>query len=137
MLDRLSHILFSFYRFQNDLDSGLIDIISPPASFYPDFEKLSPTLSDPIDRVRWRSKQSLDFAFLMMYSYPKGMFYIQLEDDILAKKNYLSIMKDTALTRIANKQPWFVLDFCQLGFIGECEPKCHFLVFLLCSCNAY
>lgn len=105
--------------FQNELDSGLIDIISPSALFYPDFNKLPLTLSDPVDRVKWRSKQCLDFAFLMMYAYPRGMFYIQLEDDILAKENYLSIMKDVALTKIANKQPWFVLDFCQLGFIGK------------------
>ncbi len=101
------------------MESGLIDIISPPISFYPDFEKLPPTLSDPVERVRWRSKQSLDFAFLMMYSYPKGMFYIQLEDDILARPNYLSIMKNVALTKVANNQRWFVLDFCQLGFIGK------------------
>lgn len=111
--------MFFIHRFQNELDSGLIDIISPSALFYPDFNKLPLTLSDSVDRVKWRSKQCLDFAFLMMYAYPRGMFYIQLEDDILAKENYLSIMKDVALTKIANKQPWFVLDFCQLGFIGE------------------
>lgn len=72
-----------------------------------------------MERVRWRSKQSLDFAFLMMYAYRRGMFYVQLEDDILAKKNYLSIMKEVAFSKIATKQQWFVLDFCQLGFIGE------------------
>lgn len=106
-------------RFDVEIESGLIDIISPPASYYPDFDKLTPTLSDSIERVKWRSKQSLDFAFLMMYSFPKGMFYVQLEDDILAKPNFLSIMKSTALRKIANKEPWFVLDFCQLGFIGR------------------
>ncbi|XP_065205041.1 alpha-1,3-mannosyl-glycoprotein 4-beta-N-acetylglucosaminyltransferase B-like [Planococcus citri] len=106
-------------QFKEEIESGLIDIISPPSSFYPDFDKLPTTLSDPMERVRWRSKQSLDFAFLMMYAYRKGMFYVQLEDDILAKKNYLSIMKEVAFSKIATKQPWFVLDFCQLGFIGK------------------
>lgn len=105
----------------------MIDIISPPASFYPDFEKLRLTLSDPLERVRWRSKQCLDFAFLMMYSYPKGIFYVQLEDDILAKPNFLSTMKDVALKRTANNQEWFVLDFCQLGFIGK---TLNFVIFI-------
>lgn len=48
-----------------------------------------------------------------------GTFYIQLEDDILAKPNYVSEMKKFAIEKIARKEPWFVLDFCQLGFIGE------------------
>ena len=101
------------------MDTGLIDIISPPSSYYPDFAKLPVTLSDTVERVRWRSKQSLDYAFLMMYAYPRGMFYVQLEDDILAKHDYLTSMKNVALKRIASAQPWFVLDFCQLGFIGK------------------
>lgn len=96
-----------------------MDVISPPASYYPDLDNLRQTLGDPIERVRWRTKQNLDFAFLMMYAQPKGTFYVQLEDDILAKKNFVSIMKNFALQKIANKEPWFVLEFCQLGFIGK------------------
>jgi hypothetical protein len=29
-------------------------------------------------------------------------------------------MKKFAFEKTAKKDPWFVLDFCQLGFIGEC-----------------
>ena len=28
-------------------------------------------------------------------------------------------MKNFALGKIAEKKPWFVIDFCQLGFIGK------------------
>ena len=28
-------------------------------------------------------------------------------------------MKHFALGKIAEKKPWFVIDFCQLGFIGK------------------
>lgn len=80
---------------------------------------LRTTLGDSKERVRWRSKQNLDFAFLMMYAQPKALFYIQLEDDILVKPQFVTTMKTIALERIANKQQWFVLDFCQLGFIGR------------------
>lgn len=57
----------------------------------------------------------------MMYARPKGLFYIQLEDDILVKPQFVTTMKTIALERITNKQQWFVLDFCQLGFIGKGE----------------
>lgn len=95
-----------------------MDVVAPTVAYYPDMNQLRTTLGDPEERVKWRSKQNLDFAFLMMYAQPKGMFYIQLEDDILVKPKFVTTMKTIALERIANKQQWFVLDFCQLGFIG-------------------
>lgn len=106
-------------RFGAYVENGFIEILSPSASYYPDMDKLRLTLNDPPERVRWRSKQNLDFAYLMSYAQPKGTFYVQLEDDILARRGFISIMKHFALEMTANKNQWFVLDFCQLGFIGE------------------
>lgn len=106
-------------QFREHVDSGLLEVIAPSAAFYPDFNTLRQTLGDTMDRVKWRTKQNLDFAFLMMYAQPKGMFYVQLEDDILTKPGYLSTMKKFALDKTSSKQDWFILDFCQLGFIGK------------------
>uniref|UniRef100_A0A1B6KAN6 Alpha-1,3-mannosyl-glycoprotein 4-beta-N-acetylglucosaminyltransferase B n=2 Tax=Cicadellinae TaxID=33370 RepID=A0A1B6KAN6_9HEMI len=106
-------------HFLEEVEVGLIEIIAPTTAYYPDWNTLRVTLGDSKERVKWRSKQNLDFAFLMMYAQPRGMFYIQLEDDILVKPQFVSTMKTIALERIANKQQWFVLDFCQLGFIGK------------------
>ncbi|XP_077302063.1 alpha-1,3-mannosyl-glycoprotein 4-beta-N-acetylglucosaminyltransferase a isoform X2 [Arctopsyche grandis] len=106
-------------QFPNQIESGLIEILSPPASYYPDFDKLKMTLGDSLERVKWRTKQNLDFVFLMTYAQPKGTFYVQLEDDILAKHNFVTTMKNYAIEITAKKQHWFVLDFCQLGFIGK------------------
>ena len=68
------------------IDTGLIEIISPPGEFYPDMASLKQTLGDDMERVTWRSKQALDFSFLMMYAKDRGTFYVQLEDDVLTKK---------------------------------------------------
>lgn len=106
-------------QFSQHLESGLMEVISPPAEFYPDMTGLRKTLGDDMERVTWRSKQSLDFSFLMMYAKNRGTFYVQLEDDVLTKKGFVSIMKHFALEKIADKQTWFVIDFCQLGFIGK------------------
>ena len=50
---------------------------------------------DPYDRVLWRSKQNLDFVYLLMYSYnlhPK--YYVMMEDDAITQMNYVEdIMK--------------------------------------------
>jgi N-Acetylglucosaminyltransferase-IV (GnT-IV) conserved region len=37
---------------------------------------------------------------------------------VLTKKSFIKIMKNFALEKTAAKQNWFVIDFCQLGFIG-------------------
>ncbi|XP_060875700.1 alpha-1,3-mannosyl-glycoprotein 4-beta-N-acetylglucosaminyltransferase B-like isoform X1 [Metopolophium dirhodum] len=101
------------------VNSGLVDIIAPTPEYYPDFGKLRLTLGDSKIRVSWRSKQNLDYAFLMMYCQPKGSFYVQIEDDVITKPQFHTIMKNTALQRIANGQEWFILDFGELGFIGK------------------
>lgn len=108
-------------RFSGYIENGLIEILAPPTSYYPNMEKLRITLNDSPERVKWRSKQNLDFAFLMAYAQPKGTFYVQLEDDILAKRGFITIMKNFALEKTVAKIQWLVLDFCQLGFIGECK----------------
>ena len=66
---------------------------------------------------RWRTKQNLDYCFLMMYAQSKGIYYVQLEDDIIAKPNYLSTMKNFALQQPS--EDWMILEFSQLGFIGK------------------
>lgn len=113
------HIKFLYSRFPLESEAGVIEVISPSSTYYPDLSKLRDTLGDDHQRVVWRSKQNLDFAFLMSYAQTKGTFYIQLEDDILAKKNFITTMKSFALKKISMKENWFVLDFCQLGFIGK------------------
>lgn len=96
----------------------MIDIISPHPSYYPDFAKLRDTLNDNHQRVVWRSKQNLDFAFLMSYAQSKGTFFVLLEDDVVAKKNFITAMKSFASENDIMNKNWFILDFCHLGFIG-------------------
>lgn len=120
------------------VESGLLEIISPPASFYPDMDHLPETLGDPLTRVKWRTKQTLDFAYLMMYAQSRGTFYVQLEDDILTKPGYITKMKNAAYNHIANKRHWMILDFCQLGFIGKlfkCVDLSKFVAFFLIFYN--
>ncbi|XP_039194850.1 alpha-1,3-mannosyl-glycoprotein 4-beta-N-acetylglucosaminyltransferase-like protein MGAT4D isoform X3 [Crotalus tigris] len=66
---------------------------------------------------RWRTKQNLDYSFLMMYAQQKGMYYLQLEDDIVANPRYLYTINDFIEQKIS--QEWIVLEFSQLGFIGK------------------
>ncbi|NXM67296.1 MGT4B acetylglucosaminyltransferase, partial [Serilophus lunatus] len=102
--------------FPREIQSGVLEVISPPASYYPDLSNLKKTLGDSEARVRWRTKQNLDYSFLMLYAQPKGTFYLQLEDDIVAKPDYIASIKSFAAQQ---SQDWMVLEFSKLGFIGK------------------
>nr|XP_048714325.1 alpha-1,3-mannosyl-glycoprotein 4-beta-N-acetylglucosaminyltransferase A isoform X3 [Caretta caretta] len=104
-------------EFSTEISSGLVEIISPPATYYPDLTNLKETFGDSKERVRWRTKQNLDYCFLMMYAQKKGIYYIQLEDDIVVKQNYFSTIKNFALQ--LSSEDWMILEFSQLGFIGK------------------
>jgi alpha-1,3-mannosylglycoprotein beta-1,4-N-acetylglucosaminyltransferase A/B len=120
------------YKFE--VDSGLFDIIVPPSEFYPDFSKLSPdrVFNDSAIRVKWRTKQNYDFSYLMMYAQRRAKYYLQLEDDVVSKANFVSTIRS-----FIEKQPkrdWMVIEFSKLGFIGKvfkCEDLPLFVNFFL------
>ncbi|XP_043916337.1 alpha-1,3-mannosyl-glycoprotein 4-beta-N-acetylglucosaminyltransferase-like protein MGAT4D [Protopterus annectens] len=109
--------------FPKEVKSGLIEVISPPASFYPDLSNLKETLGDTQERVRWRTKQNLDYSFLMLYAQPKGTYYVQLEDDVIARPTFFQSMK--AFADQQSSTDWIVLEFSQLGFIGKLFRSSH------------
>ncbi|XP_025961973.1 alpha-1,3-mannosyl-glycoprotein 4-beta-N-acetylglucosaminyltransferase-like protein MGAT4D isoform X2 [Dromaius novaehollandiae] len=102
--------------FPSEVQSGVLEVISPPDYYYPDLSNLKKTFGDSEDRVRWRTKQNLDYSFLMLYAQPKGTFYLQLEDDIVAKPEYIQTIKNFVAEQ---SQEWMILEFSQLGFIGK------------------
>ncbi|GFR64112.1 alpha-1,3-mannosyl-glycoprotein 4-beta-N-acetylglucosaminyltransferase A [Elysia marginata] len=103
-------------NFAQSLESGLLEVLVPPAGFYPNLDNLKETFGDTKERVKWRTKQNLDYAFLMLHSRPKSMYYVQMEDDVVAKPGYLSIMNTFAKQQ---KDEWMMLEFSTLGFIGK------------------
>lgn len=103
--------------FPKEVRSGLLEVVSPSQFYYPDFNSLRETFGDSKERVKWRTKQNLDFSFLMLYAQDKGTYYVQLEDDVVAKANYFDDMKTFAVNE--DSKQWLFLEFSQLGFIGK------------------
>ncbi|KAM9295495.1 alpha-1,3-mannosyl-glycoprotein 4-beta-N-acetylglucosaminyltransferase-like protein MGAT4D isoform 3-T4 [Morus bassanus] len=75
--------------FPREIQSGVLEVISPPAFYYPDLSNLKKTFGDSEDR---------------------------LEDDIIAKADYIQSIKNFAAEQ---SQEWMMLEFSQLGFIGK------------------
>lgn len=96
--------------------SGLIQVIQAPMSFYSPLDDLKRNFGDSQNRVKWRAKQCLDYAFLHSYCSGLGRFYLQLEDDVITSRDFVPAIKEFIAMQ---EKPWVTLDFSQLGFIGK------------------
>lgn len=68
-------------NYKKELDEGLIDIIVPPGDYYPDlnnFDVKDELFNDPIERIKWRTKQNYDISYLMNYCYTRSQYYLQV-----------------------------------------------------------
>ncbi|ESO10802.1 hypothetical protein HELRODRAFT_72364 [Helobdella robusta] len=104
-------------NFKQDMDKGLLEIIVPSPYYYPNLDDLEDKFGDTMERVKWRTKQNLDYSYLMMYARSRGFYYLQLEDDIISKQGYFESIKSYANTHLSEK--WLLLEFSHLGFIGK------------------
>lgn len=105
------------FKFSDAMQLGILEIIAPSPYYYPNLNDLKDRFGDTLERVKWRTKQNLDYTYLMMYARSRGTYYVQLEDDVITKPGYLSIMKNFALNQKMND--WLLLEFSHLGFIGK------------------
>lgn len=103
-------------RFPAEMESGLLEVLAPSPAYYPDFTTLKQTFGDSLERVKWRTKQNLDFAYLMLYARMRGSYYLQLEDDVECKPGFVTIIKNFVATQ---QTEWILLEFSHLGFIGK------------------
>lgn len=106
--------------YKNEIEQGILDVIVPPNEYYPnlnDIQIKNNIYNDSFERVKWRTKQNYDFAYLMTYAWKRGVYYLQLEDDVISKQGFLDAIK--AFIKKQKTNNWLVLDFTQLGFIGK------------------
>ncbi|KAI6646417.1 Alpha-1,3-mannosyl-glycoprotein 4-beta-N-acetylglucosaminyltransferase A-like [Oopsacas minuta] len=106
-------------HFDYELESGVLEVICPNPTSYPPLNHLPQTLSDQEDRLYWRSKQVLDYTFLMWYAATKGDYYIQLEDDIIGARGYLQHIQSYVDSSDHHDDSWLFINFSLLGFIGK------------------
>lgn len=75
--------------------------------------------NDAPDRVTFRSKQNVDYSFLINYSAGLGRYYLQLEDDVSCSNNFLSHIRRRMEEQEARAASWAVIEFSVLGYIGK------------------
>ncbi len=98
------------------LDTGFFQIMQASQEAYPPLTGLKRNYNDSAERVTWRAKQVVDFAFMFYYGRTLSEYYLQIEDDVACAENFVQHIK-TFIS--AQRKPWVNLEFSELGFIGE------------------
>ena len=98
------------------IKSGFLQVIQASRTFYPPLTNLKRNFGDQPDRIYWRSKQNIDFAFMFIYGRNVSDYYIQLEDDVTCASNFVPKIREFI---IYTRRQWVVLEFSELGFIGK------------------
>ncbi|XP_051914241.1 alpha-1,3-mannosyl-glycoprotein 4-beta-N-acetylglucosaminyltransferase C-like isoform X1 [Hippocampus zosterae] len=112
-------------QFSSALQQGHLLVIHVPEECYPPTAGLKQNYNDAPERVSFRSKQNLDYAFLVHYSAGLGRYYLQLEDDVSSAKNFPTTIKKYIQEQEAKKTTWAMLEFSSLGYIGKLYKSAH------------
>jgi len=103
-------------RFKEYIYQGFIRVILAPNEFYPALSNMKKKFGDNPQRIFWRSKQNVDFAFLMCYCHGLSQYYLHLEDDVLPVPSFYPKLRDFISSV---KTPWPILDACFMGHLAK------------------
>eukprot|EP00795_Rhopilema_esculentum_P010995 gene10995-19834_t len=104
--------------FDMHIKNNTIKLIYAPKRFYSSLSGLPQNFNDTKKRVRWRSKQALDYAFLAYYCSGLGKYYFHLEDDLESLSGFYKLIKDDLLSQAVMNYQWSIRRYGHMGFIG-------------------
>ncbi|XP_063802134.1 alpha-1,3-mannosyl-glycoprotein 4-beta-N-acetylglucosaminyltransferase C-like [Pseudophryne corroboree] len=103
-------------QFHSEIAAGHLIVISSYINAYPPLDNLKRNYNDPPNRVTFRSKQNVDYAFLVNFCANMSQYYLMLEDDVTCAMNFLTSIK-TYIQK--HNAPWTTVTFSNLGYIGK------------------
>ena len=103
-------------RFRKYINRGFIRVIFAPNEFYPSLSNMKTKFRDNPQRTFWRSKQNVDFAFLMCYCHDLSQYYLHLEDDVLPASSFYLKLRDFISSV---KTTWLILNASFKGHVAK------------------
>ncbi|CAB1335809.1 unnamed protein product [Coregonus sp. 'balchen'] len=101
-------------------------VVHAPKQYYPPLTGLKRNYNDNADRVTFRSKQNVDYSFLLQFCAGRSLLYLQLEDDVSCSQNFLSAIRGRVQQQeVVGGVPWATLEFSALGYIGKLYHSEH------------
>ncbi|XP_078361638.1 alpha-1,6-mannosyl-glycoprotein 4-beta-N-acetylglucosaminyltransferase-like isoform X2 [Oculina patagonica] len=103
-------------RFDKYINQGFIRVIFAPKEFYPPLSNVKKKFGDNPQRIFWRSKQNIDFTYIMCYCHGLSQYYLHLEDDVRPAPSFYAKLRDF-ITSV--EKPWPILDASFEGHVAK------------------
>uniref|UniRef100_A0ABM5G6C5 Alpha-1,6-mannosyl-glycoprotein 4-beta-N-acetylglucosaminyltransferase-like n=1 Tax=Pogona vitticeps TaxID=103695 RepID=A0ABM5G6C5_9SAUR len=104
-------------RFARQLLLGHLLVVHAPFEYYPPLEGLKRNFNDAEDRVQFRSKQNVDYAYLMNFAANLSTYYLMIEDDVHCSKSFFRTIRNRLVSLEGSY--WVTVEFSKLGYIGK------------------
>lgn len=98
------------------IEQDLLHVIFAPRDYYPPLSNLDTKFNDSQERIFWRSKLVVDFAFLMCYCKDLSQYYLHLEDDLIPGASFYPKLRNFIASQ---KNPWPILDAALMGHTAK------------------
>ena len=102
--------------FHKEIEEDILHVIETSPQYYPKLTNLKLKFGDSQNRTRWRSKQNIDFAFLMCYCKNLATYHLHIEDDVTASPSVFQKLRDFISSQVKD---WPILDVSAMGHVAK------------------
>ena len=109
-----------------EMEQGRLKVVcfAPYDVFYPDYlkngrgreENLTIHWKETMEHTLWRVRQAVDYIYLWSIVRTEAEYFLQLEDDVTLKSNFMSIIKNDIQKEKRDKN-WFALGYSPQGLL--------------------
>ncbi|XP_042302356.1 alpha-1,3-mannosyl-glycoprotein 4-beta-N-acetylglucosaminyltransferase C-like isoform X2 [Sceloporus undulatus] len=110
-------------KFGEHVNVGRLLVIQSSLASYPPLSSLKADYWNR-ERMGGRTKQNVDYAYLVNFCAGLSKYYLMLEDDIVCATNFVTIIHNYVNDR---KIPWTTIAFSRLGYIGKLYRSCDLI----------
>nr|XP_056708107.1 alpha-1,3-mannosyl-glycoprotein 4-beta-N-acetylglucosaminyltransferase C-like [Euleptes europaea] len=103
-------------QFGELVNEGRLLVIESSLTGYPPLSRMKGIFADTEGKALYRSKQNVDYAYLLNFCANLSWYYLMLEDDIVCANSFVLIIQNYVKMEAKS---WTTVAFSSLGYIGK------------------
>ncbi|XP_060118460.1 alpha-1,3-mannosyl-glycoprotein 4-beta-N-acetylglucosaminyltransferase C-like [Heteronotia binoei] len=103
-------------QFGEHVNEGRLLVIESSLTGCPPLSHMKEMFFGAQGKALYRSKQNVDYAYLLNFCANLSWYYLMLEDDIVCANNFVLIIQNHVKNEVKS---WTTIAFSSLGFIGK------------------
>ncbi|XP_015268223.1 PREDICTED: alpha-1,3-mannosyl-glycoprotein 4-beta-N-acetylglucosaminyltransferase C-like [Gekko japonicus] len=103
-------------QFGEHVNEGQLLVIESSLTGYPPLSHMKEVFFNTQGKALYRSKQNVDYAYLLNFCADLSWYYLMLEDDIVCANSFVLTIQNYVKNEVKS---WTTVSFSSLGYIGK------------------